>query len=427
MGQTLAELRLANDLGTLGLVRAYTRELAALADLPIEDSAALVWAVEAACTDIIEHAFDPGEITKLALYAELTPAALTIAVHERGLPFDPGRVDADGEPPADDAVATAARAPLWRQIRLAVDQAQWINAGPDGMVLRLTKARPARSSVLGATTEAPAAPRPELPLAPPQQYTIRRLDPSDAIQVSQVIYRVYGYSYPNPDLYYADHIVHLNETGELVSVVAVDESGTVVGHYALERPGLGPVAEAGQAVVAPAHRGRKLMEQMHAYLESEGRRLGLAGIYVQPVTAHTFSQRVQEDFGIRPCGVSLGVWPALVFKQIAEEAQPERSTLMLYYKYMQPPAPSVVHVPAHHRAMVERIYANLGGPVEFQVGRAPRGYGKVSVSYLKTHRLATIHVQQIGVDTAAEVRRVREDLVELAAVDAVLLELPLAQ
>jgi predicted N-acetyltransferase YhbS len=266
-----------------------------------------------------------------------------------------------------------------------------------------------------------------VPLAPPQQYTIRRLHPDDAIQVSQVIYRVYGYSYPNPDLYYADHIVHLNETGELVSVVAVDESGTVVGHYALERPGLGPVAEAGQAVVAPAHRGRKLMEQMHTYLESEGRRLGLAGIYVQPVTAHTFSQRVQEDFGIRPCGVSLGVWPALVFKQIAEEAHPERSTLMLYYKYLQPPAPAVVHVPAHHRPMLERIYACLGGPVEFQVGRAPRGYGKVSVSYLKTHRLATIHVQQIGVDTAAEIRRVRVDLVETAAVDAVLLELPLAQ
>jgi hypothetical protein len=220
--------------------------------------------------------------------------------------------------------------------------------------------------------------------------------------------------------------VHLNATGELVSVVAVDESGAVVGHYALERPGLGPVAEAGQAVVAPAHRGRKLMEQMHACLEREGQRLGLGGIYVQPVTAHTFSQRVQEDFGVRPCGVSLAVWPALVFKQIAEEAEPERSTLMLYYKYLQPPAPTVVHVPAHHRAMVERIYASLGGPVKLQIGRAPRGHGKISVSYLKTHRLATIHVQQIGVDTAAEVRRVREDLVETAAVDAVLLELPLA-
>ena len=49
------------------------------------------------------------------------------------------------------------------------------------------------------------------------------------------------------------------------------------------------------------------------------------------------------------------------------------------------------------------------------------------MSYLKTHRLGTIHVQQIGVDTAAEVRRAREDLVETAAVDAVLLELPLAR
>src|SRR5205823_12902501 len=119
-------------------------------------------------------------------------------------------------------------------IRLAGDQARWINSGPAGMELRLTKARPAGDSLSGATPEAPAAPRPQPPLAPPQQYTIRRLHPSEAIQVSQVIYRVYGYSYPNPDLYYADRIVHLNETGELVSIVAVDEGGTVVGHYALE-------------------------------------------------------------------------------------------------------------------------------------------------------------------------------------------------
>jgi anti-sigma regulatory factor (Ser/Thr protein kinase) len=277
MGPTLAELRLANDLGTLGVVRAYTRELAALASLSLEDTAALVWAVEAAVTDIIAHGFDAGESSTLAVTAELTPVALTIAVHERGLPFDPSRIEADGEPPADDTGPTAARAPLWRHIRRAVDQARWFNRGPDGMELRLTKARPTRDPFADITPEAPAAPRSELPLAPPQRYTIRRLDPHEAIQVSQVIYRVYGYSYPNSDLYYADRIVHLNETGELVSVVAVDEAGVVVGHYALERPGLGPVAEAGQAVVAPAHRDRKLMEQMHACLEREGQRLGGIG------------------------------------------------------------------------------------------------------------------------------------------------------
>src|SRR5688572_27611499 len=370
MGPTTAELQLPTDLGMLRVVRAYTRELAALADLTTEDSAALVWAVEAACTDIIEHAFDPGESSTLRVVGELSPGALTMAIHERGLPFDPSLVANDSAPPAEDAAPAAVRAPLWQHIRQAVDEAQWLNHGPQGMELRLTKSGlRAASPTVAPTDERPSAH--DVPQAPEQHYTIRRLQPEEAIQVAQLIYRGYGYTYPNPDVYSAERMVHLNETGELISVVAVDESGMLVGHYALERPDLGPVAEAGQAVVAPAHRGRQLLERMQACLIEEGQRLGLCGIYVQPVTAHTFTQRVQEHFGVRLCGVSLGVWPALDFKQFAEETHPRRSSLLLYFKYLQPPPLATVHVPARHRAMVERIYANLGQPVELQPGRAP--------------------------------------------------------
>src|SRR5206468_2279399 len=102
----------------------------------------------------------------------------------------------------------------------------------------------------------------EEPLAPPQTYNIRRLRPGDALAVSQCVYRCYGYSYGNADLYYPQRIVHLNETGQLVSLIAVDEADAVVGQLALERPDLGPLAESGQAVVAPAHRGRHLLERL---------------------------------------------------------------------------------------------------------------------------------------------------------------------
>ena len=427
MAQVLAELRLLNDRSVLRIARAYVRELAALAGLADDDCDALAWAVEAACEDVVEHAFDPGESSPLTIAAELTPSALTIAIRERGLPFDPAQVPSYGAPPAEDAAPPRARAHLWGQIHMAVDKAHWINHGAEGMELRLCKARPREHSpAVPAASGGVPAPHDE-PRAPEQTYAVRRLQPWEAIGVSQVVYRAYGHSYPNPDMYYSDRIVQLNETGELVSVVAVDESGTVAGHYALERPGLGPIAEAGQAVVAPAHRERGLMERMHACLLEEGQRLGLRGICVQPVTAHPCSQRVQEEFGGRVCGVSLGVWPALAFKQIGEEVHPRRSTLMLYFNYLRPPEPATVHVPAHHRTMVERIYANLGGSVECRPGRAPRGYGKVSGSYLKTFRLATLAVRQIGIDTTSEIRRAREDLVGTAGAEAVLLELPLAQ
>ena len=128
----------------------------------------------------------------------------------------------------------------------------------------------------------------------------RLLRPEEAIQVSQCIYRAWGYSYPNDDLYYPDRIVHLNATGELVSIVAVDAAGNVVGHYALERPDLGPIAETAQAVVSPAHRGRKLMERMRTFLEAQAGRLGLVGVYGQPVSSHTSASASRRTMACTP-------------------------------------------------------------------------------------------------------------------------------
>src|SRR5437870_3111581 len=84
-------------------------------------------------------------------------------------------------------------------------------------------------------------------------YTIRRLGPADAPAVVRIVQAIYGDSYYPRDLYDAERIIHLNETGKLVSIVALDSAGEVVGHYALERPDLAPVAEASDAIVLPEH------------------------------------------------------------------------------------------------------------------------------------------------------------------------------
>ncbi len=192
MGPTITELRLPSDLAMLRVARAYTRELAALADLADEDAAALVWAVEAACNDIIEHAFDPGEASTFRLVGELSPRALTLAIHERGLPFDPSLFASGDAPPAEDAAPAAMRAPVWQLIRQTVDEARWLNHGPEGMELRLTKSSLRDAATVAAMSSGPPPPRQEVPLAPQQEYTIRRLQPEEAIQVAQLIYRGYG-------------------------------------------------------------------------------------------------------------------------------------------------------------------------------------------------------------------------------------------
>ena len=64
------------------------------------------------------------------------------------------------------------------------------------------------------------------------------------------------------------------------------------------------IAERGIAVVSPSHRGRGLMEKMRVLLEDEAKRVGLVGVYSQAVTLHTRSQRVNEDFGSKVCGIT---------------------------------------------------------------------------------------------------------------------------
>jgi anti-sigma regulatory factor (Ser/Thr protein kinase) len=430
---THSELKLPNDLNYLRIARNYVGELASIAGLAQMDADKFVLAADEACTNTIEHAFEPDEKGMFTLHGEITPTTLTLSIQDQGLPFDPTLAPAYLQPDGKDIAEVSASGLGLFLIRQVVDELQWINHGREGKELRLVKYRPQKD----VTEELPSSEiAPYLdnePLAPPQEYTIRRLRPEEGIRVSQCIYRTYGATYPNEDLYYPERITLMNETGEMISAVAVDESSNIVGHYSLKRIGPEPVMESGQAVVAPAHRSRKLMERMRTFLEEEGKHAGLVGIFGEPVTSHTFSQRTNESFGSRPCGLSLGLVPrSLNFKKIRNEPLAQRESCMIYFKYLTTaPLPTTVYMPTQHQEIIGRIYAALGAPAEFRTPYAltlqADGPGEVAVSFSRYCGFGLIQVQKIGADTPAEIIRARHDLCELTGAEVVYLELPLAQ
>ena len=118
------------------------------------------------------------------------------------------------------------------------------------------------------------------------EYEIRDYRSGDGLAIAQRIYEAYGRSYPNPDLYVPDRVDRLNAEGRLHSIICESGHGEVVGHYALERPDLGPIGEAGQAVIDHRHRGHGLMKPMRAAVERAGADLGLLGIWSQPTARH---------------------------------------------------------------------------------------------------------------------------------------------
>lgn len=420
-----AELTFPGRAEAISRASAFVRRAAETAGIAPARIEALVPAVERVCAAVVERAYAPDELGNITLRTELTPAAWVLAIREHGLPLD---ASVESRPAAPGRSNRA-----WHDVHEVVDEVHWTSLGKDGTELALVVRRP-QPDVTDHLPESKLIREPaDAPRAPEQRYAIRRMRPEEAISVAQCVYRAYGYSYPNEDLYYPERIAHLNATGELVSAVAVDEGGQVVGHLALERPGLGPFAESGQAVVLPAHRGRHLLQRMRRFLEDEGRRLGLVHIWAQAVTTHTFSQRVEGEMGSRLCGVSLGDAPAsLTFKAIADAAGAgageQRGSCMVYVKFLVPPAGVVVHAPARHREMLARIYGQLDCPVRFAAGApAADGPGRLSVSLDRGWGRAVIRAPTVGADSAAEIRQALDDLVEVAGAEAVYLELPLAQ
>jgi anti-sigma regulatory factor (Ser/Thr protein kinase) len=417
---------LPNDADALPLARAFLERFAAMAALPDLDASAIIDAGVEACANVVDHAYEPGEHGTFTVTADVDPAALTVGVRDQGLPIDLDRAAfPDASSPGVSASGGLAK------IRHAVDHAEWVRRGREGKELRLVQRRPV-DSVHGHLTAAdePVEHEHEVPLALEQEYAVRRFEPDDAIGIARCIYRVYGNTYMHEACYYPERMVALNESGELASIVAVDESGDVVGHYALERPGLTKVAERGMAVVSPAHRGRDLMGRMRTAIEEEARDLGLTGVFSVAVTKHMFSQRVNEAFGSDVCGIILGGGPETqVFKGLEEEGEkPQRVTWVVYYTYIDPPEKALAHAPERHRAMLQRIYAGLGLAVEWHEEWEPPtlGNGQVDVSYQASMGSATIKVRQVGDDTAGEIRQAARDLFGITGAESVQLWLPLA-
>jgi hypothetical protein len=106
------------------------------------------------------------------------------------------------------------------------------------------------------------------------------------------------------------------------------------------------------------------------------------------------------------------------------EPLPQRMSLLVAFKYLRPPAPAPVHLPQRHRAVCARIYEGLGVRPDFrEPGTAPP-QGSLTVEVDPAIQAASIRVERVGQDAAAEIGRARE---RCARAEAILLELPLAQ
>ncbi len=360
----MTELQIPNQTEMLPVLRSFVVESAKLYRFSEKMLEHFRLIAEEAFLHTLKNSFHPGEVSTIRVVTGNDDTYFTVSFFDKGLPFD-SSLAREYRPETDINALDTEGMELFL-IKQFADKVEWVNHGTEGKEFRLSFELPQRDII--TLLKEKKQENPPVVAVRAEDIEIRLFRETDAIKIARTIYRAYGYSYPNEDLYYPERIAALNKSGKLISVVCYDKKqNEVVGHYALERPDLGRVAESGQAVVSPGYRGFHLMNKMRVLLEQKATALQLEGIVSQPVTTHVFSQKVNESFGSLPCGFSFGLVPRkLSFRQISTSLS-QRESCLLYFKPRKKRLRRLF-LPDRHQAILEKTYAILG--IDFEQGKA---------------------------------------------------------
>jgi len=362
-------------------------------DLQTQDISA---GLQRALTALLRYSFEPNESASVELVSERIPAGLRLSLRDQGLPFSPaegGSGDAETE------------SPLYG-LNAYFDEVRFQNRGRDGKEIILTKHLPDPSitddtaACAWDSSEEPGSRRRNA--SAEDHCTVRRLKPSDALEVSQTVYRAYGYSYPHDYVYYPEKIAELNRRGDIFSAVAVAENGEIAGHCSLRRWEENPrIAEMAQGVVKPQFRSRGCFAQLTEYLIDVARGQGLAGIFGEAVTTHPYSQKTALQFGLRDCALFSGLIPAAAdFKGLGGRPA-GRGSMLVQFRYLKMPASRPVYAPLSHRTMIAEIFANLGCAPDLrtpppEAERPAASEAAVTVKLSRSLNLARIRIDRYG-------------------------------
>lgn len=401
MIHNLTVLTIPNDLAYLPPVAAYVKAIGAKVGFTDEVLHRIRLAVDEACTHVIETSFDPGEKATLTISCEESDVGLRVIIADRGIPFNPTAV-AEYDPAAGlDRELGGLGFFLMKQV---MDQVRFVGKGPEGNELHLVKYLEAGNITTYLSEEELQPYDARVEPAPPGRYEFRLMRPleAEAIEVAKCVYKTYGYTYPGEHIYYPERLVDMNRKGELVSVVAITDTGEVAGHCAIAGgTPQSPIRELAQAAVDPAHRGRGILTRLLSAAIEEARLRSMVGLFGEPVTNHVFSQRASLNLGFRDTALQLAFIPQSVFfKKIGDEALPQRETLLYNFLPLQTRGdPLPVYVPLHHRRMLQQIYDHLGFPRRLVVPAAEELGQAPEQSVLSTDVLSAINVAHIQIAT----------------------------
>jgi L-amino acid N-acyltransferase YncA len=201
---------------------------------------------------------------------------------------------------------------------------------------------------------------------------IHILQPKDAGSVARLMYEVYRNTYPKRYVYNPARLWEMNESGELLSVVATRPEGKVIGYGALGTYyGYPEIGLIGSLAVSPQYRGNGLSGKIFRHLVhcSEGR--GFRCLTGGAFTAHPYSQRAALKEGFTVTAALLGSQPQEIsFEGITGQLS-QRESIVFLTRMTAPAEYGPQYLPLSHEGLIREICGELGFTVITAAGRDP--------------------------------------------------------
>lgn len=420
--QQVARITVVARLEFLPAVMSFVREMSLKIGLSTREGERLGLVVEEACLNVIEHAFDPEEPGAYDVVILRRPGQIIISVEDRGLPFDFKKYEAKYESSFGIILMKA-----------FADEVRFLNLGHEGKRVEVIKHLPYQdiSAYISADEKVLS---PSVTILPEDiPITVRPTEPGDSVNLARCIYRCYGYTYANDYIYYPDRMKELLESGLLLSYIALNPEGEVIGHIAIKRNSPeARVGDGGQAVVDPRYRGNGFLGRLILSFADYAMQKGMYGAYSEAVTIHPFSQKASLAIGGFETGVLLGfIPPNVAFKKIIIGETQKRQTVVLMYTSVNMEPARNIYPPLQHEAIICDIYGkstlkrNIVSVTGYK-GWAEMGMqSKVSVRVAAEIGQAYIQVIEFGADLE-ELVKFRLNELCLRRIDCIYIDLPLS-
>ena len=237
-------------------------------------------------------------------------------------------------------------------------------------------------------------------IQPGLEWVVDLMRPEEAEGVARLFREVYGEGYPVRTFIDPDRLRAENQAQRVISSVARTTAGDIVGHNALFHSAPTPrIFESGAGLVHRHYRGgHGIFGQLYIHGQNVAAEMGVDAIWGEPVTNHTFAQKMTYSYGARLFAVEADLMPAAAYTKEAS-AQGRVSTFMCFFVFR--PSLQRVYVPAVYKSQLEFMYGELLPHRELATpppGRPEEGETALEPEFFDFAAVVRIAVNRIGRD-----------------------------